>query len=215
MSKKVVLSLPKMGVRGGGWEKNKEIYVLSFVADLAGGSGKKAGDVVAAYNETLPNLLPAIMKDASLQFVLVSVSNLFKRIRPDQPVSLTGSGVLLYPNLDPKGLLASHFAIVECDEGKRKLGKLLEGILGDDSVKKGVADLIKAGISQTAVAGLMSALVSNIPEFLKKNKDDLLFAHSHSGFDFDNYGCGPESTFQEFEIGNDRAHCTLRVMLTD
>ena len=47
---------------------------------------------------------------------------------------------------------------------------------------------------------------------LKKNKDDFLFAHSHSGFDFDGSGCRPGEKFSDFELENDRVYCTLRVM---
>lgn len=218
---KVVLSLPKLGVTGGGLEKKKEIYVLSFVADLApppvdadGKPEPKLPEIIAAHNETLPNVVPELASDALLQFVLVSVSNLFTRIKPNQPVSLSGSGILLYPNLDPHGLLASHFVVVESDAGKRNLGKLLGDIAGDDAVSGAVKKLIQNGVSAQPLAGLLSSLVFQVPKVLKKNKDDLLFAHSHSGFDFDNYGAGPDKKFAEFDLGNDRAYCTLRVMVT-
>jgi len=110
---RVVLSIPELGVCAGG---NQEIYVISFAADLHHTGQPKAVDAIAAYNETLPNVVPEIQKEALMQFMVVSVSNMFERIRPDQPVSLTGSGIILYPGLDPKGLLASHFAIIECDK---------------------------------------------------------------------------------------------------
>jgi hypothetical protein len=56
----------------------------------------------------------------------------------------------------------------------------------------------------------MNALVSGLPQLLKKNKDDFLFAHSHSGFDFDNYGVDNGSK-ADFDLENDRVFCTLRV----
>jgi hypothetical protein len=222
MPRKVVLSLPKLGVTGGGIEKKKEIYVLSFVSDLAppakdsqGKAKQKLPEIVAAHNETLPNLLPEIASEALMQFVLVSASNTFARIKPTQPVSLSGSGILLYPYLDPNGLLASHFVVVESDANKRNLGKLLGDIFANKAVTGAVDGLIKAGITQANVAALLGALVAEVPAILKKNKDDLLFAHSHSGFDFDNYGCGPGASSADFELGNDRANCTLRVLVTD
>jgi len=57
----------------------------------------------------------------------------------------------------------------------------------------------------------MTALISRIPAVLKKNRDDLLFAHSHSGFDFDDYGLNPGETQSEYAVGNDRCACRLRV----
>ena len=128
---KVVLSIPKLGVKPGGFEKNKEIYVMSFSADLRAADESRLPEVIAAYNETLPNVMPEIANQALLKYVLMAVSNTFQRIRPDQPVSLTGSGILLYPHLDPKGLLANHFVILEDDEGKRRLGKLLENLFSN------------------------------------------------------------------------------------
>lgn len=213
---KVVLSIPRLGVTSKGWEQSKEIYVVSFASDLAAATDEpKQPGVIAAYNETLPLVAPELMGSALMRYVVMTVSNVFPRIRIDQPVSLSGSGILLYPNLDPNGLLASHFLVVESDEGKRRLGSILEGILADDAVGAAIQALISAGVSQPLLAGLMRALTSQVPRILKKNRDDVLFAHSHSGFDFDDYGLrGPEENPSDFELGNDRAFCTLRVRVT-
>ena len=125
---------------------------------------------------------------------------------------LSGSGILLYPNLDPGGLLANHFLIVESDEGKRRLGKILDDLVKDDVVNLAIGALIDAAaVTQPLLGGLMKALVSQVPGILKKNKDDILFAHNHSGFDFDDYGLRPNENPSDFEVGNDRAFCTLRV----
>jgi hypothetical protein len=206
---KVVLSIPRLGVKRGGFEKRKEIYVMSFTSDLNKSPTARIPDVIAASNETLPNVVPKIQEQALLRFVLMAVSNTFQRIQPDQPVSLSGSGILLYPNLDPKGLLASHFVVIEDDEGKRNLGKMLESLFGNSDVKQ-LVDVLKKGVTQPAIAALMNALVSQLPTLLKKNRDDFLFAHSHSGFDFDNYGVD-SGNVANFELENDRVFCTLRV----
>jgi hypothetical protein len=206
---KVVLSIPRLGVKRGGFEKRKEIYVMSFTSDLNESPSAKLG-TVAANNETLPNVVPTIQEEALLKFVLMAVSNTFQRIQPDQPVSLSGSGILLYPNLDPKGLLASHFVVIEDDEGKRNLGKMLESLFGNKDVTS-LVDVLKKGVTQPAVAALMNAIVSQLPQLLKKNRDDFLFAHSHSGFDFDNYGVEDGSKVANFSLENDRVFCTLRV----
>jgi hypothetical protein len=206
-----MVSIPRLGVTSRGWEKSKEIYVLGLAADLRA-SGTSAPELVAAYNETLPNVVPDVMKLSALQWVVASVSNLFERVRPEQPVSLSGSGIILYPNLDPNGMLALHFVIVECDEGKRNLGKTLKGIFE----AKGVKDLVgtlAAGITQPLIALLMNTLIGQIPAVLSRNKDDYLFGHNHSGFDFDDYGVDPGTRQTDFEVGNDRANCTLRVRI--
>lgn len=52
---------------------------------------------------------------------------MFERIRADQPPSLSGDGIVLYPPADPHGMHALHFAIVESDRGTRRAGKVLEG----------------------------------------------------------------------------------------
>ena len=72
---------------------------------------------------------------------------------------------------------------------------------------------LQQSFTQPALAALMSMLVSQLPGILKKNKDDFLFAHSHSGFEFDNYGAGRGQTLSDFELENDRVFCTLRVMV--
>lgn len=210
---KVILSIPELEVTEKGWEINKEIYVISFASDLNATGQPKVSEVVAAYNETLPNIVPKIQNEAALKYVLVSVSNLFTRIRPDQPISLSGSGILLYPHIDPKGLLASHFIIVESDQGTRDLGKTLTKILGDQSVVNLISQLAQM-VTQPLLAALMSAIISQVPKILASNRDDLLFAHSHSGFEFDNYGCEPEKSYTDYKIGNDMASCTLRVRVT-
>lgn len=212
---KVVLSIPKLGVTERGWEHDKEIYVISFTSDLAKVSdAPKLPDVIAAYNETLPTLSPALMKSAIMQYVVMAVSNVFPRIRADQPVSLGGSGILLYPHLDPKGLLACHFMIVESDDATRRLGKVLQGIMSNKGISDAVGALIAAGITQPLLAGLMRSILTEVPAILQKNKDDLLFAHSFSGFDFDDYGLRAGENPSDYDLGNDRAFCTMRVRVT-
>ena len=149
-------------------------------------------------------LLPHIRQFVRVRQALVR----FHWVRPDQPPSLSGSGIVLYPNLDPKGFLALHLSIVESDAGARRAGKALEGILGHDEVKGAVEGITEA--SEASVGLLMRTVASVIPEMLKGNKDDVLFSHNHSGFEWDDYGLEGEPS-RNFEVGNDRAYCTLRV----
>lgn len=217
---KVVLSIPRLGVTYNGLEKNKELYVLSFAVD-----GNPVADqaatmkhLIGANNETLPDLAPALSNLAALRWVLVSASNMFERVSMSQPVSLSGSGILLYPNLDPKGLLACHFVVVESESKTRHLGKVLEEVLGDDSVKAAVDVLANAaaaaagGVPGAAAAAVMRALVSVLPKVLQKKRDRIWFTHDHSGFDFDAYGlpAGSEGS-HDFDLTNDRVELTLRL----
>lgn len=218
MAKSVVLSLPRLGVKEGGWEHNKEIYVISFASDLspAAPGAIKLPETIAAYNQTLVNVVPAIQNLAALRYVVPCVSNVFDRIRPEQDVSLSGAGILLYPNLQPGGLLANHFVIVESDEKSRTAGKVLQTLLSDTKVDAAIKGLLDAAaISQPMVASVMTALVGQIPTILQKNRDDVLFAHSHSGFDFDNYGLPPGVDWHDYSLANDRAYCTLRVSVRE
>lgn len=217
---KVVLSIPHLGVKHNGLEKNKELYVLSFAVDGNPVANQAATlkDVIGANNETLPDLAPEIANLAALRWVFVSASNLFERVTVTQPASLSGSGILLYPNLDPKGLLACHFVVIESESRTRHLGKVLEDVLGDNAVKSAVNVLANAataaagGIPGAAAAAVMRALVSVLPKVLKRKRDRIWFTHDHSGFDFDAYGLPDGSqTTHDFALSNDRVALTLRL----
>ena len=206
----VVLSIPRLGVKKGGRERNKEVYVLSFSSD-ENNRGHTVSDVIAAQNETMPHVWPAGKAALLSRFVHVAASNTFQRIRPDQPVSLSGSGIILYPNLNPEGMLANHFVVLECDQGTRNVGALLDLLIKDEEVS-GVVEQMQNGVSRSLVGGLLRALISGVPKILQNNRDDYLFSHSHSGFDFDDYGLPPGQTVgHDFELENDRVFCTLRV----
>ncbi len=100
--------------------------------------------------------------------------------------------------------------VVESDAGTRDVGNILDRLLEDPAVKSLVAALA-ATVTQPLLAELMNTLIGLIPKVLKKNRDDVLFAHNHSGFDFDDYGIAPGSSVQDFRVGNDRVRCVLRV----
>lgn len=210
---KVVISIPKLGVKQKG-EHSKEIYVLSLATDNRDqASATQEKFPIAAYNETLPNIAPEIMKHGFLKYFICSVSNIFERISYQQPVSLSGSGIILYPNLDPEGLLALHFVIVESDQKTRNVGRVLNDLFNDNQVS-GLLETLAGKITPSITASIMNILISQIPVVLKKNKDDNLFSHSHSGFDFDNYGISsPNDYVEDFEVGNDRAYCTIRIRI--
>jgi hypothetical protein len=208
---KVVLSIPKLGITTRSGEKNKEVYVLALASDGRGKDETRGGSFpIAAYNETLPLISPEITNHGLLKYFVCSVSNTFQRIRFDQEVSLSGSGIILYPNLDPKGILSLHFVVIESDKEKRDIGKFLSSIFDDSAVGSLLEELSK-GFSQPIVANIFNTVTSLIPRFLKENGDDYLFGHNHSGFAFDNYGVDCEDNVQDFQLKNDLAFCTLRV----
>jgi len=208
---KVYATLPKLHVTSKGTEKSKEIYVISLASDLHGKSNHRP-QVVGASNQTLSRLTPGVK--SAMEFFAVAVSNVFPRISPKQPLSLTGDGIVLYPPTDPGGMIALHFVIVESDKGKRDVGGFLENLFGDDSVKGLLKEASKAttlagSIPSNLLSSLFGAATSVVPAVLKANKDDLLFSHSHSGVDFNGYGGSTEGT--TYDIGNNRAGCTLAI----
>ena len=62
------------------------------------------------------------------------------------------------------------------------------------------------------VAGRITHRIRELEiEVESKTKDDVLLTHSHSGFDFDDYGVYPESRLTDFTVANEMVECTLRV----
>lgn len=207
----VYATLPEIYVTKKGLEKNKEIYVLSLASDRHGQSNHRPL-AVGATNETLVNVSPRIA--TAMKFFAIAVSSLFVNIRPDQPPSLSGDGVVLYPPSDPKGMLALHFALVESDAGTRDVGSILEGIFNDKSVKKFLSEISKVtalsgNIPASLLTSLFGTITAVIPPIIKNNKDDILFSHNHSGVEFNGYGGSPNGA--SFRVGNDRAGATLRI----
>jgi hypothetical protein len=208
---RVYATLPAVSVTKKGVERNKEIYIVSLASDLHGESNHRPL-VLGATNETLKDISPTIK--TAMKFFAVSVSNVFERIRADQPLSLSGDGIVLYPPADPNGMLALHFAIVESDRGTRRAGKILEGILGDSSVKTLLSEIAKltagsGNIPASVLTSLFGAVTEIIPTVVQKNKDDILFSHSHSGVDFNGYGGSQDGT--SYIVGNDLANATLKI----
>ena len=186
----IYATLPELHVTEKGREKKKEIYVISLASDLRGQTADRE-EPVGAENEPISGMSPDI--DASMDYFAVAVSNVFTGIRADQPVSLSGDGIVLYPPADPAGMLSLYFVIAECDQASRDVGGVLDTILSGDEVR----DLMRQVSDKTAAEGsidadllnsLFSSLASAIPTALSSNGDDMLFAHTHSGVDFTGYG---------------------------
>ncbi|HNU06438.1 MAG TPA: hypothetical protein PKO33_01650 [Pyrinomonadaceae bacterium] len=176
---KVFASMPRLESLKGG---NKELYVVSIATDLRGAE-EDFDRTVSANNQPLDRIVPETADKSLLKYYVMAISNIYEKIKPGHPVSMIGDGIVLYPELDPKGLLGLDIFVVESDAGHRSAGKLFEGLLGDKTVKQGVDSLIAAGAKLTAplVGDVANAVVSVIPAILKKNHDDLLFSIAYSG----------------------------------
>ncbi|MBP9080572.1 MAG: hypothetical protein KBF80_10005, partial [Flavobacteriales bacterium] len=219
---KVALCIPELGVTKVRFpkERKSELYVMAFTCDgrspgtdSTGKPAPKGNNSIAAANETLPNLEPEVMNLSALRYTYVAVSNLFPRVKAEQSVPLMGSGILLYPNMDPKGMVHTYIAVIDSDKGTRDVGKTLNGLFTDKEVKGVVDQLAKGGTGNLLYAQLLNAIVTKLPSFLSKDRDDLLLASQFSGFDYDNYGCDAGTTRKDFQRGNDRAWMKLRVMV--
>jgi hypothetical protein len=214
---RVLACLPRLEARGS-FERNKEVYVVSFASSANAGPGAATAPTIGSNNETLARLVPDLMDHSAMQWVVPAVSNVFTRVRRGQPVSLTGSGIILYPNLDPGALLGLHFAVVESDAGTRGAGKVLGEVFNAAPVKealKAISAAAATGTPQIVMANVMAVLVSQLPGALERNRDDVLFAHTHSGGDYDDYGVSERLSSgtlqQDFPLSNDQVSCTLRI----
>ena len=204
---RVVISIPELAVTNKGLERDKELYVMSFAMDgraVCDNAMEQSTDFVGAYNETLRAVVPDAFALASQNCVYVAVSNVFHHVSVEYPVSLSGSGIILYPNIDPGGFVAMHVVVVESDAKTRNLGELMSRITGGL-----LFDVTKLHV----VGSAMNGIISVVAAALKDNGDDILFSHNHSGFDFDYYGLGPDNAIKDFKLRNSRVEMALRVQI--
>lgn len=195
---KVAVTMPKLSVTKKGVEKKKEVYVLSLASDLT--KIKDRPPALGASNATLETIAPGVA--SSLPYVVAACSNTFKNVTAKDPVPLLGSGLVLYPPEDPKGMLALHVAVIESDKGQRKI---FEAIAKDDNVKAGIKELAKAVAPSSAlITNLFAAMTSVIGDLLT---DDVLLQADFSGFDWDNYGVDGKVT--TFPLSSDYAEAQL------
>jgi hypothetical protein len=208
---KVFASMPRLESLKGG---NKEIYVFSIASGLRG-ADDDLDRTASADNQPLDRIVPDGADASLLRYYLTAVSNVFERIRPGSPVAMIGDGIILYPDLDPKGLLGLDIFVIESDAGHRSAGNLIGSLLGDRTIREGVERLIAAGARITApLVGRVAASVARaIPTILKKNRDDLLFSIAFSGRAARNYGLRPGR--QIFARSNRLVECDIAFDLTE
>src|SRR5687768_14925273 len=98
---KLVVSVPKLGLPAKA-DDARQLYVLSFASDL---NIKQNNDVevIGGANKDLSAMFPPKSDQDALKFMLASVSNIFPVTKSFPRASLSGSGIMIYPNLDPGG----------------------------------------------------------------------------------------------------------------
>jgi len=182
---------------GPGGEREKEIYVVALYTD--GNAGRKQH----AECEQRQGLL---LLDCGA-FTMVA-SPVYKNITVESAVSLSGSGIILYPNRAPNGHLMVHVFVIESDKGAERIVGLIE------EVAKGAFDPGEAGpLSPGSTFGAVGAAAHVVLQGVKKwiGQDDALLEHTHSGFDYNGYGTDSGSVF----VGQNRKVCMeLKVVAT-
>ncbi len=208
---KLVVSIPKMGMSEKA-DDSRQLYVMAFACDLNIKENKEA-DIIGGANKNLPELVSSAASKDALNFALASVSNIFPVTKSFRFASLGGSGIMIYPNLDPKGFFALQLFFIESDDNHRRLGEKLEKVFATESVKTAVGKL-KQAVTNPLIGSLMGALTDVVPQFFKGSGDDLLLSHSYSGFDFDDYGTTGVG-ITDIPIVNKIIDATLRIRVRD
>ena len=205
---KLVVSVPKLGLSATA-DDARQLYILAFASDLNIKENSEAG-IIGGANKDLASMIPPNADKDALKFMLASVSNIFPVTKSFPHASLSGSGIMIYPNLDPGGFFALQMFVIESDDNHKRFGAKLDKILGDEGVKS-AADKLKGAITNPLIGSLMGAVSSVVPKLFKDSSDDLLMSHAHSGFDFDNYGLDDGKKLQDFPFFSKHVDGVLRV----
>lgn len=207
---KLIVSIPELGLSPTA-DDSRQLYVLAFASDLNIGENRETA-VIGAANKSISALAPDLANRDAMNFLLVSVSNIFPVSRSFPRASLSGSGIMIYPNLDPKGFFALQLFVIESDDNHRRFGEKLKKVLTNKKVKSTVEKL-KDTISNPLIGNLMGAVAETVPALFSDSSDDLLLSHAHSGFDFDNYGLPNDERAAEFAFANRIVSGKLRVKI--
>jgi len=208
----LVASIPALRLLKDGLEQNKELDVLALGVDprprAAGAPALPTGGANADVRELAPGVVGAL--EGTGAFVVASQT--FHRVRAEAPLPLVGSGIVLYPNLDPGGMLGLHVFVVESQSGARQVGDSLGALLGGGPVKQALVALRAAAVvTQPLAAGLLTAVAAGLPAALKAQRDRVWFTMAYTGFDFDGYAMPPGESVHDFVQANDKVELTLRL----
>jgi len=208
---KVFASLTNLESLKGG---NKELYVIALSTDGRGGAEREQ-NIVSAHNEQITRIAPEIIELDAMKWMIASVSNIFERVKPGSPALILGDGIILYPELDPKGIIGMHVAVMESDSGHRELGERLNNVLDSAEVNATVKRLASTVSPKAELVGNLMRTVTEA--FLANNKDDVLLTFGYSGRESTNYGIGldvdPTRPVRDFPFQNELIRGNLRVML--
>lgn len=111
--------------------------------------------MIAAHNERLSQVLPDRGMAALLRFMHSIASNTFQRVSPDQPVSPSGRGIILYPNSNPESVSVNHFVVTESDKGNRELIRHIEGSINHTDVPRLVAGMREDAVCRSKAGRLV------------------------------------------------------------
>lgn len=208
----LVASIPSLRLLKDGLEQNKELYVLAMGVDgrprAEGAPALPAGGA----NADVRALAPAVVGALEGTGAFLVASQTFHRVRAAAPLPLVGSGILLYPNLDPAGMLGLHIFVVESQSGAREIGDSLGALLGGGPVKQALTALRgAAAVTQPLAAGLLTAVAAGLPAALKAQRDRVWFTMAYAGFAFDNYAMPEGKDVHDYVQANDRVELTLRL----
>lgn len=206
---KLVISIPKLCLTPN--VDDRKIYVLAFSSDLNIVKNNET-EIIGAVNENISDVVSTLASKDAMNFVLASVSNIFPLNEDFRCASLGGSGIMLYPNLDPKGFLGLQLFVIESRSSSRELGKKFEKIFSSEGVKNAVGKLTTS-VTPPLVGSLLGAITDVVTIIFKNTNDKVLLAHGHSGFDFDNYGLDEDKNMQDFPLKSKKIDATLRFRL--
>ncbi|MCY3964711.1 MAG: hypothetical protein OXG83_06725 [Acidobacteria bacterium] len=194
--KTVAVSITSLGLTSNKGENTKEVYVLALYTDGSEAAGARTG-----YR---PSLGPV----QDLGSFSLAASPIYRNITVDNPVSLSGSGLVLYPNLNPNGYLMVHVFVIESDDGARSIGNVMQEISG--KVLEG--DLASTVATGKEAFGVVTQATNLLSLILEANRDDALLEHTHAGFHFNGYGTDEGSVF---EVENEKIGFELSVVVDD
>ncbi|MCB0723103.1 MAG: hypothetical protein KDC73_00255 [Ignavibacteriae bacterium] len=193
VEKKVTVTIPNCFIKDnqetGVWpiiDGKAQVYVVCLSVDLAG----DGQDI----NSLFPDKKSSIFKNIARNMtdkINISVSPIFNNIEDNMDLPLLGNGLTLYGPKDPKGLLSLHVAIMDDDDGYRKLGEILE----ETAQKEKINDLIDKALEFTSLSNPATLLLktgfdlffSSVITSLKNNDDDVIQDFHFSSLSVQNY----------------------------
>lgn len=191
---KISVTIPELNVFRKG-ERIKEIYVAGVIMQEAEWREPRSNPVGALCRH---KELPAAGAHESGGAVFCT--EIFHGIRTR--LSLTGSGIMLFPPAEPGEYLSIHFVVAESDAGLRRSGQVLGSVFDE------AGDLASVASGLEPVRSL-GKILANV---LKRNKDDLLLSHHHSCLQVDGYDLGGGES-RDYRVRNDRVDLVLRTRL--